>query len=256
MTSDSHALYRRVLLDHERALLAAGALRDVTHPGATSIVLVADSADPAKCLAALRALPRSDLTLFAKRPELLSAGLEVVYRPVGDDELMHLLNYNQLPSTQPYQAIMESEPGRAYAERYVDGTKSVDTKPSTVVELLLPAALLRALFARQSKCEDGCMSTGLGAKAGNGVGAVNAWLAELQQCGRAVRARGADVDDEDDDDDDDDGDVSRQSASPTIHHQSSRAPDTPLWGAPEVEHATHCRGWRIVKVKRRLKPRV
>jgi hypothetical protein len=42
-----------------------------------------------------------------------------VYRPVGDLELMYLVNNNALPSTQPYQAIIEGDAGRTYAEKYL-----------------------------------------------------------------------------------------------------------------------------------------
>jgi hypothetical protein len=46
-----------------------------------------------------------------------------------------------------------------------------------VVEFVLPEALLAALFLRQCKAEDGCMSHGLGNKAGRTVAVFNSWLA-------------------------------------------------------------------------------
>jgi hypothetical protein len=95
---------------------------------------------------------------------------------MGDAEFAHLLRLGALPATQPYQAVMEGEPGRAYAEKYLNGKKWVDTMPTTVVEFALPVALVARLMAMQCKAEDGCMSMGLGDKAGNGLPLVNAVL--------------------------------------------------------------------------------
>jgi len=136
------------LLSHERELLAKGELRDVTHTGASAVWLEANSTIP-------------------------QAGQIAVYRPVGDVELQYLLQNRQLPNTQPYQAIMPGLEGRTYAEKYLQGTKSVDTNPTTCVEFLMPQVIWDLLFARQHKAEDGVLSVGLGHKAGAGLEIFN-----------------------------------------------------------------------------------
>ena len=100
--------------------------------------------------------------------------LTLLYRPMGDAEAGHLLAHGALPSTQPYQAVMEGAAGRSYAEKYLSGKKWVDTAPTTVVEFCLRKSVVAALMARQHKCEDGCLSMGLGPKAGNGLALFNA----------------------------------------------------------------------------------
>eukprot|EP00041_Stephanoeca_diplocostata_P022967 m.556712 g.556712 ORF g.556712 m.556712 type:complete len:143 (+) comp22186_c0_seq6:451-879(+) len=99
-----------------------------------------------------------------------------VYRPMADAEVCFLLKYGVLPATQPYQAIIEGPSGRAYAEKYLRGKKKVDTHPTTVVEFAIPVSLRDHLFALQHKPEDGAMSMGLGAKAGNGLAIFNEHL--------------------------------------------------------------------------------
>src|SRR5262245_1622491 len=74
-----------------------------------------------------------------------------VYRPMGDLEISYLVETGSLPNTQPYQAIIEGETGRTYAEKYLNGRKKVDTEPSTVVEFICPKVLIKALFERQHK---------------------------------------------------------------------------------------------------------
>ena len=140
------------LLPHESKLLADGELVDITHNGSTSKWLHAPSSrgDESKSL---------------------------VYRPMGDGELFHLLQYNELPGTQPYQAIIEGGSGRTYAEKYLKGHKKVDTMPTTVVEFLTPKTLVDRLFAMQHKVEDGAISMGLGNKAGGGLPLFNERLA-------------------------------------------------------------------------------
>jgi hypothetical protein len=104
------------------------------------------------------------------------AAMTLVYRPMGDAELCHLLAHNALPDTQPYQTIVEGAAGRAYAEKYLSGTKWVDTHPTTIAEFVVPRALVERLFAIQHKAEDGCVSMGLGDKAGKGLPLFNAAL--------------------------------------------------------------------------------
>ena len=60
---------------------------------------------------------------------------------MGDTELLFLLQYNQLPDTQPYQAIIEGERGRVYAEKYLNGKKWVDSCPTTVVEFVVKTTI-------------------------------------------------------------------------------------------------------------------
>ena len=139
------------LLPHEQALLGSGDLRDVTHKGSTSRWLTAPSTS------------RQDL------PE----GHTLVYRPMGDAEVHHLLQYNELPSTQPYQAIIEGTVGRVYAEKYLRGHKKVDTSPTTVVEFCITCELVDTLMNIQHKVEDGAISMGLGDKAGGGLPLFN-----------------------------------------------------------------------------------
>lgn len=92
---------------------------------------------------------------------------------MGDKELAYLLEHGALPATQPYQAIIEGQNGRNYAEKFLRGHKKVDTAPTTVVEFVVPAVLVKTLMARQCKVEDGAISMGLGNKAGNGLSLFN-----------------------------------------------------------------------------------
>ena len=89
------------LLPHERALLARGDLRDVTHARASSVWLRARSSS------------------VAAAEHSSSAATTTVYRPMGDGEARHLVAHGVLPATQPYQAIIEGERGRVYAEKYL-----------------------------------------------------------------------------------------------------------------------------------------
>lgn len=150
------------LLPHERELIEAGELVDVTHDGSSSIWLFAEST------------PATD--------EMLTT----VYRPMGDIEFAHLLAHGVLPDTQPYQTIVEGIGGRAYAEKYLRGHKSVDSSPTTVVEFVLPCALKEKLFTMQSKIEDGAISHGLGDKGGKGLPFFNSALQNGQATWRIV----------------------------------------------------------------------
>jgi len=139
------------LLPHEVDLVQRGELTEVTHDGATARWLEAPSTSA----------------------KLLPSDHVAVYRPMGDLEANYLLEHGALPSTQPYQAIIEGPTGRAYAEKFLRGHKKVDTAPTTVVEFVVPAKLVEDLMARQCKVEDGAISMGLGNKAGNGLSLFN-----------------------------------------------------------------------------------
>jgi len=132
------------LLPHEKKLLSDNLIQNSTHKNSSSIWLTARSSTP-------------------------SDKYTNVYRVMGDIELQYLLANNQLPSTQPYQAIVEGECGRTYMEKYLHGLKYVDTNPTTVVEFTISIALKQRLFALQHKVEDGVISMGLGDKASNGL---------------------------------------------------------------------------------------
>ena len=137
------------LLPHERDLVNCGELRDVTHTGASAIWLRREST------------------------KMEGPGQTAVYRPMGDLECAHLLHFGTLPATQPYQTIVEGEEGRNYAERYLRGSKWVDSVPTTVIEFVCPTPLVAGLFAKQCKPEHGCLSHGLGSKGGKGLPLFN-----------------------------------------------------------------------------------
>eukprot|EP01059_Diplonema_ambulator_P016391 TRINITY_DN27871_c0_g1_i1.p1 TRINITY_DN27871_c0_g1~~TRINITY_DN27871_c0_g1_i1.p1 ORF type:complete len:183 (+),score=29.74 TRINITY_DN27871_c0_g1_i1:56-550(+) len=141
------------LTPHDKDLISQGVLKDVTHPGGSSIWLEGPSS--------------SD-----------EPGMARVYRPMGDKEAEYLIANGILPDTQPYQAIIEGDNGRVYAEKYLNGKKWVDTSPTTVVEFKIPEETVAALMAIQCKAEDGAMSMGLGSKAGKGLPLFNKALAE------------------------------------------------------------------------------
>ena len=141
------------MLPHEEALFARGLLQDVTHARSSAVWLSAES----------RVLPESSV-------------FTVVYRPMGDEECRRLRADGVLPTTQPYQTIVEGPTGRAYAEKYLRGQKKVDSAPTTVVEFMVPCALVRTLFAMQQKPEHGVLSHGLGDKGGHGLPLFNAAL--------------------------------------------------------------------------------
>ena len=124
-------------------------------------------------------------------PEGAGAAQTTVYRPMGDPEFAHLLEHGMLPATQPYQTIVEGAAGRLYAERYLRGSKWVDSSPTTVVEFVCPQALVSQLFAMQCKPEDGCLSHGLGDKGGKGLPLFNDSLQNGSTTFRAVLVKRA-----------------------------------------------------------------
>lgn len=139
------------LLDHEKQLLEQGSIQNITHKNANSI-----------CLHKKSSVPPIDFVN--------------VYRVMGDIELLFLINNNILPNTQPYQAIVEGEIGRKYMEKYLNGLKYVNSKPTTVVEFTIKKDLYNQMFKIQHKAEDGVLSIGLGNKAGNCLELFNAGI--------------------------------------------------------------------------------
>ncbi len=149
----------RELLPHEIVLVESGALRDVTHKGAKSyffegVVGCSRGDEPAR-----------DNTCL-------------VYRHMGDKELGVLLKDRQLPATQPYQTIVRGDEGLRYCRKYLTGKKRVDTGCTTIIEFCAPVMLIDELFEILHKAEEGCLSTGLGDKAGKTLPRFNAGLAD------------------------------------------------------------------------------
>jgi hypothetical protein len=160
------------LLPYEKEFVTRGIMQNVTHPGSSSVWLVAES------------------------KACISAGHTLVYRPMADRELSYLMETGNLPATQPYQAIIEGENGRTYAEKYLKGHKKVDTISGEggaggahVVEFCAPRSMIEGLFEIQSKVEDGAMSSGLGDKAGKGLPVFNASLASRETTWRIVTTK-------------------------------------------------------------------
>lgn len=155
----------KYLLPHERSLLETGQLQDNTHQNASSVWLSSPSC--------------------SETPD----GTTLVYRPMGDVELAWLRETGLLPATQPYQAIIQGEVGRRYAEKFLNGRKKVDTHPSSVVEFAAPAELVERLFAEHTKVEDGALSCGLGSAAGRGLPSFNAALEAGEATWRIVTVK-------------------------------------------------------------------
>ncbi|CAF1369464.1 unnamed protein product [Didymodactylos carnosus] len=136
------------LLPYEKDLFDHGELKNITHDGASAVWLESPSTIP-------------------------KPGQTNVYRPMGDIEAKYLVANGQLPNTQPYQAIIEGQEGREYANKYLTGKKWTKTHPTTIVEFTSPIELIETLKKRQIKVEDGAMSMGLGNKAGKGLDIFN-----------------------------------------------------------------------------------
>ncbi|EFA77090.1 hypothetical protein PPL_09843 [Heterostelium album PN500] len=154
----------KFLFTHEKELLESGKLFNITHRGSTSAWLEAPSS-------------------------VAPDGCTNVYRPMGDLEVRYLVEHKLLPDTQPYQAIIEGEVGRAYANKYLSGKKWTDTEPSTVVEFTCPKDLIEQLKKIQMKVEDGALSMGLGNKAGGGLPLFNKCLADGTSTFRIVKVK-------------------------------------------------------------------
>eukprot|EP01097_Dermamoeba_algensis_P011062 TRINITY_DN8426_c0_g1_i1.p1 TRINITY_DN8426_c0_g1~~TRINITY_DN8426_c0_g1_i1.p1 ORF type:complete len:187 (-),score=28.64 TRINITY_DN8426_c0_g1_i1:93-653(-) len=176
------------LADHEQKLLQSGELKNVSHLRSTSIWLEACSTDILE-LNRTRGNSSCQENDSEKLDIQVFDRMSVVYRPMGDQEIQHLVKHNQLPDTQPYQAIIEGALGREYAEKYLTGKKWVDTSPTTVVEFIVPETLVQKLFKLQHKAEDGVLSHGLGFKAGKTLELFNESLASSETTWRIVKVK-------------------------------------------------------------------
>jgi len=154
----------KLLLPHEVELVKSGKLVNTTHKGSTALWLSGAST-------------------------LLEPGRTNVYRHMGDEELKYLVANNQLPNTQPYQTIVEGELGRKYCDKYLDGKKWVDSSPTCIIEFNTPKELIEYIFSVQHKAEDGCLSMGLGNKAGNQLALFNQALAEGKSTWTVVKVK-------------------------------------------------------------------
>ena len=147
---EQRAIVPRELLPHEAELVRQGVLRNVMHSNSSAWIF--------------------------ERPPTVDDQKCVCFRHMGDIELSFLLRTGQLPDTQPYQTLVRGEEGLAYCKKYFQGKKRVDTNVVTIVEFVCPVALVDGLFATFHKAEDGCLSTGLGSKAGKTLSLFNAAL--------------------------------------------------------------------------------
>jgi hypothetical protein len=136
------------LLPHELALYNSGELQNITHHGSSSIWLEALSSSP-------------------------PAGRTNVYRPMVDREVTHLIEHGELPDGPSYQAIIEDENGRLYADKWLTGKKRNKAPRTTIVEFCAPTDLIETLKQKQMKIEDGALSIGLGYQAGKGLPLFN-----------------------------------------------------------------------------------
>lgn len=152
------------LLPHELSLYNSGQLLNITHHGSSSIWLECPSSLP-------------------------PAGQTNVYRPMGDREAIYLIEHGQLPDTQAYQAIIEGENGRLYANKYLSGAKWTSTHPTTIVEFCAPIELIEIFKEKQLKVEDGALSMGLGDKAGKGLPLFNESLRNGETTFRIVTVK-------------------------------------------------------------------
>eukprot|EP00439_Symbiodinium_sp_Y106_P039898 s2022_g4.t2 len=158
------------LWPHEKTLLQSGALSEISHRGASSILL------QALHLEKERDLPEKEgLEETAEREELEAEREELVsiFRHMTDKECSFLREHGILPDTQPYQTIVEGDEGFQYCKKYFCGKKKVTPSVSTIVEFLCPRTLVDQLFAMQWKIEDGARSHGLGDKGGKGLPIFN-----------------------------------------------------------------------------------
>jgi hypothetical protein len=108
---------------------------------------------------------------------------------MGDTEVTYLVENGVLPDTQPYQAIIEGENGRSYANKYLTGAKYTSSNPTTIVEFCAPTELIERLKEKQMKIEDGALSMGLGDKAGKGLPIFNESLKQGETTFRIVKIK-------------------------------------------------------------------
>lgn len=136
------------LWPHEKEMVKQGLLKNITHEGSRHVI-------------------------YEGTPAVTQDWEAVVYRHMGDSELRFLLDENQLPDTQPYQTIVRGSEGLNYCKKYFGGGKQVDTEVTVIIEFVSEKTLIETLFQKFSKAEDGCMSHGLGSKAGKTLNLFN-----------------------------------------------------------------------------------
>ena len=133
------------LWPHEKALLESGILAEISHRGASSILLQA------------RHFNDEDMCLESEKLEVEKVEEEVedqqemvrIYRHMTDKECSFLREKGILPDTQPYQTIVEGDEGFQYCKKYFCGKKKVTPPVSTIVEFMCPRTLVDTLFAMQ-----------------------------------------------------------------------------------------------------------
>ena len=81
------------------------------------------------------------------------------------------------------------EEGFNYCKKYFGGGKRVDSNVTCIVEFECEEKMVADLFSRFSKAEDGCMSTGLGHKAGKTLSIFNDCLKRGETTFRIVFVR-------------------------------------------------------------------
>ena len=156
---------RAGLLPHEKKLLETKDLVEVSHKGASAILL------EAPILGFQEQAGQSDKEDESESDSTLEAAEELVsvYRHMSDKEALYLLEHSVLPEGRPYQTIVVGEEGYTYCKKYFTGKKKVTPIVTTIVEFRCPKTLVDQLFAMQWKIEDGARSHGLGEKGGKGL---------------------------------------------------------------------------------------
>eukprot|EP00435_Cladocopium_sp_Y103_P061076 s104_g22.t1 len=177
------AMAKAGLMPHEKKLLESQELVEVSHKGASSILLEAP-------LLGFQA-PAEDEEDGLEVPKEEDEDLETeemvsVYRHMTDMEAGYLLEHSILPDTQPYQTIVVGEEGYEYCKKYFTGKKKVTPPVTTIVEFQCPKTLVEELFAMQWKIEDGARSHGLGDKGGKGLPLFNDSLRSSSTSWRVV----------------------------------------------------------------------
>lgn len=174
------AMAKAGLMPHEKKLLESQELVEVSHKGASSILLEAPQLgvqDPAEG----QGRSPAEADEGHETEEMVS-----VYRHMSDKEAAYLLEHSILPDTQPYQTIVVGEEGYEYCKKYFTGKKKVTPPVTTIVEFQCPKTLVEEFFAMQWKIEDGARSHGLGDKGGKGLPLFNDSLRSSSTSWRVV----------------------------------------------------------------------
>ena len=136
------------LWPHEKALLESGALTEISHKGASSVLLQAPQLGeqaPEAELEAFENMAQED----EARKAVESEEMVSIYRHMTDKECSYLRERGRLPDSQPYQTIVEGTEGFEYCKKYFCGKKKVTPPVSTIVEFMCPRSLVDRLFAMQ-----------------------------------------------------------------------------------------------------------